>query len=63
MTALRFQTGGEGTSEEPDFPSGEKNGRVYGRNLKALNVDERIRRREIRQNKSWKSPPTISHGA
>ena len=31
------------TSEEPGLPSGQKTGSVYGRILKALNIDERTR--------------------
>ena len=34
----------EETSEEPSLPSCQKNGRVYGRNLKALNIDKQTRR-------------------
>ena len=41
----------EETSEEPGLPSGQRNGRVKGGILKALNIDERTRRQEIRQKK------------
>ena len=49
------------TSEEPGLPSGQKNGRVYGRILKALNIDEfeRTIRREIRRRK--RNRPIRSH--